>query len=71
MENGGLGILIIVVWTIIYLVGISRLYANKSNDQSNLLKKQEVVMSKFLILGNFALGGYFGLYVDRIKSLKS
>ena len=39
MENGGLGILIIVVWTIIYLVGISRLYANKSNDQSNLLKK--------------------------------
>ena len=34
MENGGLGILIIVVWTVIYLVGLGRIHANKSNDKS-------------------------------------
>ena len=33
MEDGGLGILIILVWTSIYLVGLSRIHANKSNDK--------------------------------------
>ena len=32
MEDHGLGITIIVVWTVIYYFLLSRLYTNKSND---------------------------------------
>jgi len=35
MEGHGLGISIIVVWTVIYYFLLSRLYTNKSNDTSN------------------------------------
>jgi|TARA_B100001063_G_C16766912_1_gene559215 hypothetical protein len=35
MGEDGLGILIIMVWTVIYLVGLSRIHANKSNDKLN------------------------------------
>jgi hypothetical protein len=35
MEDHGLGISIIVVWTVTYYFLLSRLYTNKSNDTSN------------------------------------
>ncbi len=34
MESHGLGVSIIVVWTVIYYFLLSRLYTNKSNDRS-------------------------------------
>jgi len=38
MEGHGLGISIIMVWTVIYCFLLNRLYTNKSNDKS--IKKE-------------------------------